>query len=94
MPTAELPIVARALSHANHTAIVAAEGTFTYRDLLEASSRVAACLLDGRADLDEARVAFFAPSGWHYVATQWGIWRAGGVAVPLATSHPPAELIM
>ena len=92
MPTADLPIVARALSHANHTAIVAAEGTFTYRDLLEASSRVAACLLNGRADLDEARVAFFAPSGWHYVATQWGIWRAGGVAVPLATSHPPAEL--
>ncbi len=92
MPTAELPIVARALSHANHTAIVAAEGTFTYRDLLDASSRVAACLLDGRADLAEARVAFLTPSGWHYVATQWGIWRAGGVAVPLATSHPPAEL--
>ena len=73
-------------------AIVTAEGTFTYRDLLEASSRVAACLLDGRADLGEARVAFLAPAGWPYVATQWGIWRAGGVAVPLATSHPPAEL--
>ena len=92
MPAAELPIVARALSHANHTAIVAAEGAFTYRDLLDASSRVAACLLDGRTDLAEARVAFLAPSGWHYVAAQWGIWRAGGVAVPLATSHPPAEL--
>jgi len=26
------------------------------------------------------------------VTTQWGIWRAGGVAVPLAVSHPPAEL--
>ena len=23
---------------------------------------------------------------------QWGVWRAGGVAVPLAVSHPPAEL--
>jgi len=23
---------------------------------------------------------------------QWGVWRAGGIAVPLAVSHPPAEL--
>src|SRR5205823_2857236 len=30
--------------------------------------------------------------GWHDVATEWGIWRAGGVAVPLATSPPPPEL--
>jgi malonyl-CoA/methylmalonyl-CoA synthetase len=92
MPTADLPLVARALSHPDHTAVVAAEGTFTYRDLLDASARVAARLLEGRPDLEEARVAFLAPAGWHYVATQWGIWRAGGVAVPLATSHPPAEL--
>ncbi len=92
MPAADLPIVARALSHLDHTAVVTAEGTFTYRDLIEASERVAARLLNGRADLAEARVAFLAPAGWPYVATQWGIWRAGGVAVPLATSHPPAEL--
>src|SRR5438105_4600146 len=26
------------------------------------------------------------------VAFQWGIWRAGGIAIPLAVSHPPAEL--
>ncbi len=92
MPAADLPIVARALSHLDHTAVVVAEGTFAYRDLIEASERVAACLLNGRADLVEARVAFLVPAGWHYVATLWGIWRAGGVAVPLATSHPPAEL--
>ncbi len=86
------PIVARARSHPGRTAIIAAEGTFTYADLLEASARVAAALLDGRADLDEARVAFLAPPGWGYVAVQWGVWRAGGIAVPLAVSHPPAEL--
>src|SRR2546427_769192 len=87
-----LPLVARAEAHDDRTAIVAPEGTFTYRDLLDASARVAACLLDGRLDLGEARIAFLAPAGWHYVASQWGIWRAGGTAVPLATSHPPAEL--
>jgi len=53
---------------------------------------VATCLLAGRTELAEARVAFLAPAGFAYVATQWGIWRAGGVAVPLAVSHPPPEL--
>ena len=90
--SAEPPIVARARSHADRTAIVAPEGAFTYADLLDASARVASALLDGDADLGEARVAFLAPPGWAYAAVQWGIWRAGGIAVPLAVSHPPAEL--
>jgi malonyl-CoA/methylmalonyl-CoA synthetase len=46
----------------------------------------------GTADLTEARVAFLVQPGFAYVAVQRGIWRAGGVAVPLATSHPPPEL--
>src|SRR5687768_9958896 len=29
--------------------------------------------------------------GFEYVATLWGIWRAGGVAVPLAPTHPIPE---
>jgi malonyl-CoA/methylmalonyl-CoA synthetase len=86
------PIVARAPEHAARTAVVAPEGEFTCAELLDASARVAAALLDGEGDLAEARVAFLAPPGWHYVAVQWGIWRAGGIAVPLAVSHPPAEL--
>ena len=85
-------LVARAHGHAERTAITAPEETFSYRDLLDASARVAACLLGTRDDLCEARVAFLASPGFGYVATQWGIWRAGGVAVPLATSHPPPEL--
>src|SRR5206468_507375 len=91
-PLSELPLVARARGHGDRPAIIAGVGTFTYRDLLDASARVAACLLAGRDDLAEARVAFLAPPGFHYVAIQWGIWRAGGIAIPLAVSHPPAEL--
>ncbi|HEX2079453.1 MAG TPA: acyl-CoA synthetase [Longimicrobium sp.] len=86
------PIVARAPKFEERTAVVAPEGAFTYAELLDASARVAAALLDGAGDLAEGRVAFLAPPGWHYVAVQWGIWRAGGIAVPLAVSHPPAEL--
>ena len=89
---AALPLFARAETNRERRAIVAPEGTFTYGDLLDASARVAKTLLGDRADLGEERVAFLAPPGFHHVAVQWGIWRAGGVAVPLAMSHPPPEL--
>ncbi len=88
----ELPIIARASEHAGRTAIVAPEGRFTYGDLLAASRTVASALLRTADDLGQARVAYLIPPGFHWVATQWGIWRAGGVAVPLAVSHPPPEL--
>ena len=73
-------------------AIVAGGRTYSYGDLERASRRVAAALLGDRDDLDQARVAFLVQPGFDYVAVQRGIWRAGGVAVPLATSHPPPEL--
>ena len=37
-------------------------------------------------------MAFLAPPGFQYVALQWGIWRAGGIAVPLSLFHPRPEL--
>ena len=87
----ELPAFSRARAHAGRTAIVAVEGTFSYGELQSAADRVAAALLAGSPDLRETRVAFLAPPGFAWVAAQWGIWRAGGVAVPLAVSHPPPE---
>lgn len=91
-PAGELALVTRARLHGERVAVEAADGTFTYSDLLRASGHVARALLDGRADLGEARVAFLIPPGFQYVAVQWGVWRAGGIAVPLAVSHPPPEL--
>jgi malonyl-CoA/methylmalonyl-CoA synthetase len=76
----------------NRVAIVAEGRSYTYGDLDAASRRVAATLLGGRDDLGQARVAFFVKPGFDYVAVQRGVWRAGGVAVPLAASHPPPEL--
>ncbi len=89
---AELPLLQQARSYPDRTAVIANDGTFTYGELLDASKRRAAHLLGGRSDLEEARVAFLVPPSFEYVATQWGIWRAGGVAVPLAVSHPATEL--
>ena len=76
----------------SRTAIIAADGTHTYEDLDEASKRVAGALLGDNEDLNQTRVAFLVAPSFAYAAVQRGIWRAGGVAVPLATSHPPPEL--
>jgi malonyl-CoA/methylmalonyl-CoA synthetase len=73
-------------------AIVAADGVFSYCDFTQAAARVAAELLQGAADLREQRVAFLVPPSFAYAVVSRGIWLAGGVAVPLAVSHPPAEL--
>jgi malonyl-CoA/methylmalonyl-CoA synthetase len=89
---AELQLIARARGFADRRALIGPEGSCSYAELLDSSGRVAAALLDGRSDLDEARVAFLVPPGLDHVAVQWGIWRAGGIAVPLALSHPRAEL--
>ena len=82
----------RARRHADRRAVIAAEGVFTYRDLAETADAVARSLLGAREDLSQARVCFLVPPGWTHVAVQWGIWRAGGIAVPMAVSHPAAEL--
>jgi malonyl-CoA/methylmalonyl-CoA synthetase len=89
---ATIPLFQRAAEHADRIAVVAPEGVFTYRDLMRTSAAAATRLLAGRDDLDGARVCFLVPPGWDHVATQWGVWRSGGMAVPLAVSHPPAEL--
>lgn len=92
MDPSGLRLFERASRHSQRTALVAPEGSLSYEELLTASARFAAHLLDGAADLREARVAFLTPPGLAYTAVQWGIWRSGGVAVPLALSHPAPEL--
>jgi len=87
-----LPLLARAGEHDERPAIIDQNGTHSYRDLLFASRNVASCLLGDTHDLEEAPVAFMVPAGFEYAAVQWGIWQAGGVAVPLCVSHPSPEL--
>jgi malonyl-CoA/methylmalonyl-CoA synthetase len=87
-----IPLVARAGQFVERTSILATEGQFTYQQLLDTSAGVAARLLDGKRDLGGTRVAFLTPPSMTYVAVQWGIWRAGGIAVPLCIQHPQPEL--
>jgi len=73
-------------------AIVAADGVFSYYDLAQAAGRIAAQLAGPAGQLREARVAYLVPPSFANVVVSRGIWLAGGVAVPLAASHPPPEL--
>lgn len=83
-----LQIVENAKHHLVKTAIVDSKIGYTFSDLLDRSERIATSLLDGNADLNQKRVAFIISPGFDYAAVQWGIWRAGGIAVPLCITYP------
>lgn len=88
----QLPIIERAVTHGAAIAVRSADQEFTYRDLLIRSEDAAACFLDSQDDLKEKCVAFLAPKLIDYLTVQWGIWRAGGIAVPLSHFATEKEL--
>jgi hypothetical protein len=76
-------------------------GAHSYGQLLGASEALvsqlgpslpAAAAAASRGALDGPRIGVYAQPGPGYVASTWAAWMAGGIAVPLAVSHPPAEL--
>ena len=87
-----ISLIARAAEHGDRLALTDGDRRATYADLLERSGRCAVRLLGDRDDLAEDRVAYLIPTSLEYVAAQWGVWRAGGVAVPLSVSAAPREL--
>ncbi|MDE0807497.1 MAG: acyl-CoA synthetase [Longimicrobiales bacterium] len=84
----------RASQHSHRVALITGNKTTSYDELTKLSDMVAKKLLSilNTEDLNESRIAYLAPPSLDHVLIQWGIWKAGGVAVPLAVSHPPAEL--
>ncbi|HUG69839.1 MAG TPA: acyl-CoA synthetase [Pirellulaceae bacterium] len=88
----QLPLIERAMAQNDRVAIRSDSQRHTYADLVCGSAVVAATLLDDTDDLREARVAYLVPAGCDYVLAQWGIWRAGGIAVPLSLSATEQEL--
>ena len=87
----ELPIIARACSHSASIAFRTGTGTHTYQDILDRSAILAAALLGDADDMKESRVALLVPAGFEYAATQWAIWRAGGIKVPICLSATEPE---
>lgn len=85
-------LIERASLFNERIAIKSNGNDYTYFQLLERSAHIAALLLKDKKDLNEARIAFLIPSSFAYAAVQWGIWRSGGIAVPLCEKHPLPSL--
>ena len=73
-------------------ALVAGEESHSYGEVNSRINRFATGLLGGRGDLAEERIAFFLPASLDYVTCMHGVWRAGGIAVPLNVASAVAEL--
>ncbi|MEI8110029.1 MAG: acyl-CoA synthetase [Chitinophagia bacterium] len=82
------PCIERAGLFPDKIAINDKGNLFTYTQLSQFAATIGAELLLKEKDLFESRVAFMIPPGKDYVATLWGIWQAGGVAVPLCLTYP------
>lgn len=87
-----LALFQAALQSSGQPAIIDRQGSHSYTELLQQAAEVRQALLSDKSDLHEARVAFLIEPGFEYVAVQWGIWQAGGVATPLGLKHPTPEL--
>ena len=87
-----LKLINNAPQYFSNTAIISNGQPYSYHELWTASRHFAHLLLDNQKDLSETRVAFMVTPSFDYVAVQWAIWQAGGVGVPLCTTHPLASL--
>ena len=87
----DLPFIARARSFAERIAFRTPETSHTYQQILDRSAEIASALLGDQSDLQEARVALLVTPGFEYTAAQWGIWRAGGIKLPICLSATESE---
>lgn len=83
-----LTLFERAKSFGERKAISSNNQDYSYDQLIASSNAVASNLLGNSTDLNESRITFLVPPSFEYTAIQWGIWKAGGIAVPLCVLHP------
>lgn len=87
-----IEIISRASRYTDRIAAIDKSGSHTYSEILNLANSIANKLLANKNDLKEERILFMVAPGHKYIATQWGIWIAGGIAVPIALSHPAEEI--
>jgi malonyl-CoA/methylmalonyl-CoA synthetase len=85
-------LIERAWSFADRVALRDQRGEHTFANLLAVSEGRARALRREHDDLEGERIGYLVAPGFDHVTTQWAIWRAGGVAVPLAVTYPAPEL--
>ena len=88
-----LSIFKNAEQHAERVALRDETGSYTYKDIVKASNKTASALIGDDSDLKEKRIGFLIPPSFEYVSILWGIWKAGGIGIPLSLSATESELI-
>ncbi|MCY4265132.1 MAG: acyl-CoA synthetase [Gammaproteobacteria bacterium] len=80
--------------HVNNTKTALVEGNrcVSYEELNSRINCLASGLLGQRRDLEEECIAFLLPASVDYVTVIHGVWRAGGIAVPLNVASAVSEL--
>ena len=79
-------------SYKKRIAIVSNNEQFTYGYLIERSNLIASFLLNNKQDLMEEKIGLLMNPDIDYICSLWGIWKAGGIAVPLSLSAKENEL--
>lgn len=79
-------------NNSDRIALVEGNNSYTYNEVNSYVDRFATGLLGDKDDLQEERIAFFMPASLDYVTTMHGVWRAGGIAVPLNVASAVSEL--
>lgn len=92
-----IPLLERAggfASKISHPAIISGGKDYSYAQLIADAAAFRDKLLSsaGTDDLAEQRIAFLCPNKYEYAVVQWGIWAAGGVAVPICWYLCPLKL--
>ena len=86
-----IPLLRNAQNYLERNCVRFEEEVFTYSDLLSRSHFIASFIERPIASKWSADCLFGEP-WFDYVSIQWGIWRAGGIAVPLCVKHPVPSL--
>ena len=88
-----LGIFKNAERYADHVALRDETGSYTYKDIVKASNKTASALIGNNSDLKEQRIGFLIPPSFEYISILWGIWKAGGIGIPLSLSATESELM-
>jgi malonyl-CoA/methylmalonyl-CoA synthetase len=87
-----LKVFTQANLYENRIAIESENKEYSYKNILDKSDLIASFLLGKKSDLLEQRIGILVNPNIDYVTILWGIWKSGGVAVPLCLSATENEL--
>ncbi|MDR1884634.1 MAG: amino acid adenylation domain-containing protein, partial [Synergistaceae bacterium] len=90
-PNVFAPIEAQAERTPDAEALIAADGTMTYRELNEAANRLAHGLIDRGLERGD-RVVLLLPRDSRVIVSMLGVMKAGGVYIPVDPAYPSERI--